>query len=139
MLLTCFFNSINKKTFASHIFKEHMLILYVDCMKLFYIIWREQNLGQLDFGKSGRILAICSGFWQKYLAKFRPVWPEFGDGGWTSPNFNRNFHISALAEFRHMPKSSLLEANNGCQIPAMIDCLNVKVDCIIKKRVDCII
>jgi hypothetical protein len=29
----CFFKSINKKTYASHMFKGHMLFLYVYCMK----------------------------------------------------------------------------------------------------------
>jgi len=33
MLLTCFFNSINKKTCASHMFKCHVSFLYVGCRK----------------------------------------------------------------------------------------------------------
>jgi hypothetical protein len=43
--------------------------------------------------------------------------------------------ISAeIFRFRPVPKSGLSEAGEGCRIPTMVDCLNVKVDYVCRLR-----
>jgi hypothetical protein len=39
--------------------------------------------------------------------------------------------IPAMTVFYPVPESGLLEAGDGCRISAMVDCLNVKVNCIV--------
>jgi hypothetical protein len=72
------------------------------------------------------------------LARFRLVWlesdkvlPKFGDGGRKLLDFDRNFQILALTGFQLVPESGLSEAGDGCRISTMVDCLNVKVNCIV--------
>jgi hypothetical protein len=74
-------------------------------------------------GQSGMILASWLGT--------GTVSPESGDGSRTSLDSSRNFQIPALAGFRPVPEFGLSDSSNGCQILAMVDCLSVKVDCII--------